>query len=132
MRSRLVIVLAVGVVMSVPLFAHHGSAAFDNTKTVIVKGTVTRFVYSNPHLLVTVDVTGENGEVVRWVVETQSPNVMFPAGYRRDSFEPGDQVTVTVTPVKNGRPSGRMREVVLANGTTLGGIDSVPIPPAGR
>lgn len=132
MRGRLVIVLAVGVAMSVPLFAHHGSAAFDNTKTVTITGTVSQFVYSNPHLLVTVDVTGESGEVVQWVVETQSPNVMFPAGYRRDSFKPGDQVTVTVTPVKNGVPIGRIREVVLANGTTLGGIDSVPMPPAGR
>ena len=132
MRGRLVIVLAVGVVMSVPLFAHHGSAAFDNGKSVILKGTVAQFTYSNPHLLVRVDVTGENGEAVRWVVETQSPNVMFPAGYRRDSFKPGDEVTVTVTPVKNGLPIGRIREVVLANGTTLGGIDSVPIPPAGR
>lgn len=132
MRGRLVIVLAVGVLMSVPLLAHHGSAAFDSGKTVILKGTVKQWVYSNPHLLLTLDVKGEDGKVIQWLVETQAPNIMFPAGYRKDSFRPGDEVTVIVEPVKNGLPIGRIREVVLANGTTLGGIGSVPIPPKGR
>jgi hypothetical protein len=118
--------------MSVPLFAHHGGAAFDIGKSVTLKGTVTQWVYSNPHLLLTLDVKGEDGTVVRWLVETQAPNIMYPAGYRKDSFKPGDEVTLTVEPVKNGRPIGRIQKVVLANGTTLGGINSVPIPPAGR
>jgi len=132
MRGRLVIVLAVGVLLSVPLFAHHGGAAFDIGKSVTLTGTVTQWVYSNPHLLLTLDVKGEDGTVVKWLVETQAPGIMYPAGYRKDSFKPGDEVTVTVEPVKNGRPIGRIQKVVLANGTTLGGINSVPIPPAGR
>jgi len=132
MRGRLVIVLAVGVLLSVPLFAHHGGAAFDIGKSVTLTGTVTQWVYSNPHLLLMLDVKGEDGMVVKWLVETQAPGIMYPAGYRKDSFKPGDEVTVTVEPVKNGRPIGRIQKVVLANGTTLGGINSVPIPPAGR
>jgi hypothetical protein len=132
MRGTLVIVLAVGVLTSAPLFAHHGSAAFDNGKTAILKGTVAQWVYSNPHCLLTVDVKGEDGTVVRWIAETQAPNIMFPAGYRKDSFKVGDEVTVSVEPVKNGLPIGRIREVVLANGTTLGGIGSVPTLPKGQ
>ncbi len=132
MRGRLVIVLAVEVVMSAPLFAHHGSAAFDNGKAAILKGTVAQWVYSNPHCLLTVDVKGEDGTVVRWIAETQAPSIMYPAGYRKDSFKVGDQVTVNVEPVKNGLPIGRIREVVLADGTTLGGTNSVPIPPKGQ
>jgi hypothetical protein len=57
---------------------------------------------------------------------------MYPAGYRRDSFKPGDEVTVVVEPVKNGQPVGRIQTVVTATGWTLGGIQSVAIPPAGK
>lgn len=132
MRRRLAIVLFVGVLMSAPLFAHHGSAAFDNGKTVVLKGTVAQWVYSNPHCLLTVDVKGEDGKVVQWVAETQAPSIMYPAGYRKNSFKIGDEVTVSVEPVKNGLPIGRIREVVLPNGTTLGGIASAPVSPKGQ
>ncbi len=126
MRTRLVIVLAVavGLLIPLPLFAHHGSAAFDTGKKVTVKGTVTQWVYSNPHCLLMLDVTGEDGQVVQWVAEGQAPNVIFPAGYRKDSFKAGDHVTITVEPVKNGRPMGRILQAVLADGKTLGPASS--------
>ena len=112
--------VAAGILISVPLFAHHGSAAFDVGKRVTLKGTVTKWVYSNPHCLLMLDVTGEDGQVVQWTAETQAPNVVFPAGYRKDSFKAGDQVTILVEPVKNGRPIGRVLQSVLANGKVLG------------
>ena len=128
MRSRLVVVLAVaaGLLISLPLFAHHGSAVFDTGKEVILKGTVKEWVYSNPHCLLRLDVTGEDGKVAEWIAEGQAPNVIFPAGYRKDSFKPGDQVTVTVEPVKNGSPMGRILQAKLADGKTLGRAASPP------
>ena len=130
MRGRLVLVLAAGLLMSVPLSAHHGGAAFDTGKKVTLKGTVTQWIYQNPHCLITLDVKAEDGRVVQWVAETQAPGIMYPAGYRKDSFKPGDEVTVVVEPVKNGQPVGRIQTVVTAAGWTLGVIQSVPIPPA--
>lgn len=132
MRGRSVIALAVGALMSPALSAHHGSAAFDNGKVVMLKGTVVQWVYSNPHCLLTVDVKGDDGTVVRWIVETQAPNIVYPSGYRKDSFNVGDEVTVNAEPVKNGRPIGRIREVTRADGTTLGGVGSVPVPPKAK
>ena len=128
MRSGLVIVLvaAVGLSIPLPLSAHHGSAAFDTGKKVTLKGTVKEWVYSNPHCLLTLDVTGEDARVVQWIAEGQAPNVIFPSGYRKDSFKAGDQVTVTVEPVKNGRPMGRILQAVLADGKTLGPASSPP------
>jgi uncharacterized protein DUF6152 len=122
MRSRLVMVLAGALVvwMSLPLFAHHGSAMFDTGKRVTLKGTVKEWIYVNPHCLLTLDVKGEDGQMVQWLAETQPPTSVFPAGYRKDSFKPGDEVTITVEPVKNGRPIGRIIRSVLANGKTLG------------
>ena len=116
----------VGLLIPPPLFAHHGSAAFDTGKKVTLKGTVKEWVYSNPHCLLSLDVTGEDGQVVHWIAEGQAPNVIFPVGYRKDSFKAGDQVTLTVEPVKNGRPLGRLLQAVLADGTTLGAASSPP------
>jgi hypothetical protein len=87
---------------------------------VTIKGTVKEWIYMNPHCLLKLEVRGEDGKVVEWVAEGQAPGVIFPAGYRKDSFKFGDEVTVTVEPVKGGLPMGRILEVVLANGTKLG------------
>jgi hypothetical protein len=128
MRTGLVIVsvAVVGLLIPRPLAAHHGSAAFDTGKRVTLKGTVKEWIYSNPHCLLSLDVTGENGQVVKWIAEGQAPNVIFPVGYRKDSFKFGDQVTVTVEPVKNGRPMGRILQAVLADGKILGAASSPP------
>jgi hypothetical protein len=122
MRKSLVIglAMALGLLVSIPLFAHHGNASFATDKTLVLKGTVTRWIYASPHLLLMLDVKGENGEIAHWVVESQSPTVMYPSGYRKDSFKPGDEVTVTVSAAKNGKPIGRILEATTADGTKLG------------
>ena len=131
MRGRVVIGLAVGMLMSVPMSAHHGGAAYEVGKLLTLKGTVTRWLYSNPHCLLTLEVKGEDGTVATWIAETQAPAIMYPAGYRRDTFKPGDEVTVVVAPAKNGRPVGHIREAVTAAGWTLGGGgQSIAKPPA--
>ncbi len=125
MRTWAVITFAAGVgLFSAPLAAHHGSAAFDTGKKVELKGTVVEWIYSNPHCLLKLDVKGPDGKVVQWIAEGQAPNVIFPGGYRRDSFKPGDQVTITVEPVKENQPMGRILAAVLANGTKLGRASS--------
>ena len=129
MSSRPVVVLAFVVALSMPLLAHHGAAAFETGKKVVLKGTVKDWVYSNPHCLLRLDVMGDDGKVVSWVAEGQAPNVIFPAGYRKDSFKAGDQVTITVEPVKNGLPLGRIIQAVLADGQVLGVASSAGAPP---
>ncbi len=124
-RWRVIVFAAVvGLLIRVPLLAHHGGAAFDVGKTVVLKGTVKEWLYSNPHCLLRLEVTDANGEIVLWIAEGQAPNTIFPAGYRKDSFKPGDQVTVTVEPAKANRQMGRILEAVLANGKTLGRASS--------
>jgi hypothetical protein len=121
-RSRWLLTLALttgAVILSVPMFAHHGNAAFDAGKKVTLKGTVAEWVWANPHCWLKFDVKGDNG-VVRWVAETNNAPDMIERGWSKQSFKPGDEVTVTVEPVKNGNPVGRVLEVVLPNGQTLG------------
>jgi hypothetical protein len=122
MKSRSVVILALtaALLIQLPLFAHHSSAAFDTGKKLTLKGTVVEWVYANPHCMLIFDVKSEDGQVVQWTAETQPPASVFPAGYRKDSFKAGHQVTITVEPFKDGRPYGRILQAVLADGKVLG------------
>jgi hypothetical protein len=122
MSKRLVIALTVilGLFVSVPLSAHHGNASFATDKTIVLKGTVTKWLYASPHIVLMLDVKGDDGEVTHWVLETQSPTVMYPSGYRKDSFKPGDEVAVSASEAKNGKAIGRLIDGTTANGTKLG------------
>ena len=123
--GRVVWAAAVGLLLlPLPLLAHHGGASFDIGKRTVLKGTVKEWIYSNPHCLLMLEVKGDDGQVAVWVAEGQAPSVIFPVGYRRDSFKAGEQVTVTVEPFKDGRPMGRILQATLANGKTLSGATS--------
>ena len=124
MRNRYTTVFAVAVgllIASVPLLAHHGAAQFDVGKKVALKGTVVEWFWANPHCFLRFDVKDDKGQVVRWAAETQSGIIVLNQGFTKQTFKPGDEVTVTLEPVKNGRPLGRLLKVVLPNGETLGG-----------
>jgi hypothetical protein len=112
-----VVVLAV----SVPLFAHHGYAAYDTDRKVTLKGTVTRWIWSNPHCMIQLDVSDDSGHVVHWIAETENPSTMSRSGWTDKSIKVGEEVTVIALPVKNGNPAGRILEVVLSSGQRLPG-----------
>ena len=120
MTFRSVSIAAMGVLlMAVPLVAHHGAAALDTGKEVTLKGTVTEWIWSNPHCFLQFDAKDTSGSVRNWAVETQNPTAMTQRGWSRTSFKAGDTVTVTLEPVKNGQPIGRLLTVILANGEKL-------------
>ena len=119
-RRITVVTVALGLlIVSAPLFAHHSNAAFDAAKRTTVTGTVTEWFWANPHCLLSLDVTEANGQVVRWIVETQAPPNMIPFGWSKQSFKPGDTVTVTAEPARSGRPVGRLLRAVFSDGRTL-------------
>jgi hypothetical protein len=110
-----------GLIVSIPLFAHHGNAAFDSGKRVTLNGAVTEWFWANPHCALLFDVKDGQGQVVHWVAEASNPPDMVNRGWSKASLKPGDQVTITLEPVKNGRPIGRIVQVVLPNGQKLSG-----------
>jgi Family of unknown function (DUF6152) len=119
-KLLMICALAGSLIVSVPLFAHHGNAAFDVGKRVTVKGTVTDWVWANPHCWLKFDVKDDKGNVAHWVAETNNAPDMIERGWSKNTFKPGDEVTVTVEPVKSGNPVGRVVAVVLPNGQNLG------------
>jgi hypothetical protein len=108
------------ILVTTPLVAHHGNAAFDVGKKLELKGTVTEWIWANPHCWLKFDVKGDDGKVVNWVAETTNSADMTEKGWSKFTFKAGDPVTVTLEPVKSGQPVGRVEFVVLANGKTLG------------
>jgi len=121
MRNKLTPVFLVlcGLLSSVSLLAHHGNAAYDYAATKSLKGTVTEWVWVNPHCILKLDTKDDKGVDTHWVLETGSPVDMLHAGFSATIFKPGDEVTVDIMPTKNGAPVGRIRRVVFPDGKAL-------------
>ena len=116
---KLVLLLSLSALFSAPLSAHHGTASFDTSKKLTLDATVTEWFWANPHCFLKFDVKGGNSDVVHWIAETSNPADMTNVGWNKQILKPGDAVKVTIEPVKNGRPAGRVLELVLPNGKTL-------------
>jgi len=113
--AKLVLALGLSLITVPPAAAHHSFAMFDQTKQVALKSvTVTRFEWTNPHSFVIVK---DNGTI--YTLECSSPNLMTHQGWKYNSLKTGDQVNIVFYPLRNGKPGGMLKTVVLPNGTTL-------------
>lgn len=114
-------------VVSTPVFGHHGTnISYDHSKPTTLKGTVTEFVWRNPHAQLYFDVKDESGNIVHWAGELNSPGVLTGQGWTRKMFVPGDEVTLNVFPSKAGTPVGVVdrSKPIISNGKE--------VVPAGR
>ena len=122
MKKRIgIALLAAGLAFgsAASLAAHHSHAMFDTSREVTLTGTVTNVVYRNPHVFLYVDVKADSGEVVGWAVEMSNIANMESRGIYKSTLKPGDVVTVTVNPLKNGRPGGNYTSITAADGKTF-------------
>jgi hypothetical protein len=101
-----------------PVLAHHGTGTYDSSKSVTISGAVTEFLFVNPHVSLFVDVKDPAGKVVNWAVEMNSPGVLRRAGWTKNTFKAGDQITITVRPAHAGTPVGLINRAqpVIVNG----------------
>ena len=127
MRTWLVtFFLLAGIVMvSPPVSAHHGNAAYSNKITEFKNVTVTKWNWANPHCIVEFDVKDDKGKVVNWTAETGSPEALRLAGWTKNSLKPGDVITIDLHATKTGEPAGRFTKIVFPDGTSLGDTQGV-------
>jgi Family of unknown function (DUF6152) len=104
--------------------AHHGEAAYETTKKLTVRATMTEFDWANPHCQLFFDVSDTKGKVEHWSVQAINPLMLSRYGWTRDSLKPGDMITVVFRPAKNGEMAGILDKVVLGNGRELPGHQS--------
>jgi hypothetical protein len=107
-RNLLVVLAAVGslVMFSGSVMAHHGVAGYDMTKTITLHGTVSKFDWSNPHVVVFVDAKNDSGEMQHWTIEFAAPVHMARAGWSKNAMKAGDDITIDTHPSRNGAPIG--------------------------
>jgi hypothetical protein len=121
MRNRLMAILLAGLgllIVVAPVFAHHGNASYDG-KAVTIKGTVTAWLWANPHTFLKLDVTDDDGKVTHWVCENQAPSTLVNFGFTAKTFKPGDVVTVVLAATSKNLPVGRINKIILANGFVM-------------
>src|SRR3954469_16081353 len=97
---------AAGVLLASPALAHHSANMFDSQKQVELKGVIKESQWTNPHIWIQVDVANAKGVVEEWSVEGGSPNLVGRQGWKRNSFKPGDKVSLTIHPMKDGSRGG--------------------------
>jgi len=107
--------------LSTSLFAHHSFAAFDMAKTSTLTGVVKEFQWLNPHSWIQMMVKDASGNEVEWSIETGSPSSLTRQGWKPKMLKPGDQIIVTMHPLRDGRPGGSLITVTMADGTKIGG-----------
>jgi hypothetical protein len=112
--------------LAVPALAHHSFAMFDQQKTITLTGTVKEFQWTNPHSWLQVMVADGRGPVREWSLEMGSPPDLVRNGWKPKVVKPGDKVSVTLHPLKNGAPGGQLLSVVLPDGRVVGGHTNAP------
>jgi hypothetical protein len=108
-------------ILSGPVAAHHGVAGYDMTKTITVHGTVTKFDWSNPHVVVYLDAKNESGEMQHWTIEFASPVHMVRAGWSKNAMKTGDDITIDTHPSRNGAPVGISSTITFILKTVING-----------
>jgi hypothetical protein len=105
------------VLWAAPLQAHHSNSAYDTTKTVTVKGTVTKWQLVNPHSGLWIEVKDDQGKTQVWAGEfTGTLDLYRKFQWNKNTFKPGDQVTLVGSPARNGGPFLMARKVIFADG----------------
>ena len=122
MRNNLLVFTATAVLLlslAGATYAHHATASFDMTNSITVKGAVTGYDWTNPHVYIYLDVKDEKGAMEKWSVEMASVGMLARAGWRRDTVKPGDEITIVGNRAKDGRPFLHLNKLVFANGQQL-------------
>jgi hypothetical protein len=115
--------------LAAPALAHHSFAMFDDAKTVSMTGTVKEFEWTNPHVWLRVMVNDQaSGKPLQWAIEMGAPGQQSRVGWKPDSVKPGDKVTVTIHPLKDGSRGGQFITAMLPNGSILGDGGRRPNP----
>jgi hypothetical protein len=119
MTKSLVLAAAIVAATIAPVLAHHSFAMYDHTRTVTLKGEVTKFQWTNPHAYLELDVKQKDGTVRHFTCEMTSINMMTRLGWRSNMIKAGDIVSATISPLLNGEPAGLLLDVTLPGGKKL-------------
>lgn len=118
MKSLKIIILAYVVGLSSSLaLAHHAPSMFDLEKEETLTAVVKEFQFTNPHAWLIVTVADGDEETTNWSIEFGAPTLLRKRGVSKRTFLPGQEVIVTIHPMKDGRPAGGLVSLTNADGS---------------
>jgi hypothetical protein len=91
-------------------WAHHSFAMFDQEHPMELAGTVQEFKFTSPHTFVLLEVKGSDGSSTVWNLEGASPSALVREGWSSKTLKPGDELKMTVDPLRSGAPGGSWSE----------------------
>ncbi|HEY2921887.1 MAG TPA: DUF6152 family protein [Candidatus Binatia bacterium] len=119
-----IVILSIG---AATVFAHHGrGATYDTKKQIALKGTVSQLLWRNPHIAIYIDVKGDDGKTVTWVIEHSNISQLARLGYGRNTLQVGMDVTAYVNPGGKGEPIGLCQKIILPDGKEIFQRDDLP------
>ena len=120
MHHKLGVLAMVGALALSPFsaVAHHSFAMFDQRQIMTLEGTVSDFQWTNPHAFIEIDVP-QQGRVVHWSIELNSPNNLRRQGWDRNSLHAGERISLRMSPLRDGTKGGLFLDLEKADGTTL-------------
>lgn len=102
-------------------FAHHSFAAFDMSKTKVIKGSVSEVQYRNPHAWLFIDVRNAKGKAETWAIEAGGPNILMRQGWKANTVKVGDEVQALINPFRDPtKVGGSLTALKLPGGKTIG------------
>ena len=110
---------ALGASLASSALAHHSTAVnFNRNSEISVEGVIIEYRFQNPHVQILLDVTNDDGEVKRWMVEMSAKNQLLRSGWKGDEFVVGTRITVFGS--EGYRPrSMLLRRAIMPDGTEL-------------
>jgi len=118
---RKIALLVTAACASAAAFAHHSFAAFNAGQQLTLHATVVVLEWKNPHSWLQIEAPDAHGIAHEWGIELGAPAAMLREGWRPRIVAPGDRITVTISPNRNGSYGGSMIKAVKADGTIIGG-----------
>lgn len=127
MTAKICLVTLALVTVATSARAHHNSAPlYDPSKSVTITGTVKEFRFINPHARVLVTVVDANGKPQDWLAEGANAGVLRRIGWTAAELKPGDEITITGAPSRDGSAKLEWRVITRADGTQIGGGNGLP------
>jgi hypothetical protein len=99
--------------------AHHSTAIYDSEHPLELAGKVVEWKFTNPHCIIMLDVVGADGKVERWGVEGGNTSGLFRTGWTPATLKPGDEIMLTVRPLRSGAPGGNYSNPRWKNGDAI-------------
>jgi Family of unknown function (DUF6152) len=111
--KRQLVAFAIGatiVAASSSAYAHHSFAMFDTDHATELSGTVQDFKFTSPHTFILLQVKGDDGNNTIWNLEGASPSALVREGWGSKTLKPGDELKLTIDPLRSGAPGGSWSE----------------------